>query len=113
LDKVDCRPDFAILVYPAYLVPKDGGELNPEIRVRKECPPTFFAHAGDDRVLAENSVRMYLALKRAGVPAELHVYTGGGHGFGLRPSDQPASRWPQLCADWMRAQGLLKPAAGK
>ena len=73
--------------------------------------PTFFAHAGDDGVSAENSVRMYLALKKAGVPAELHVYAAGGHGFGLRPSSQPCSTWPQRCAEWMQARGFLKPAA--
>ena len=71
----------------------------------------FFAHAGDDKGRAENSVEMYLALKKAGVPAELHVYASGGHGFGLRPSDKPCSTWPQRCADWMKDQGLLKPTA--
>src|SRR5262249_55463052 len=82
-DKASCRPDFAVLVYPAYLVAKDKDELAPDIRVGKDNPPTFFAHAGDDRVRPQNSVVMYLALKKAGVPAELHVYASGGHGFGL------------------------------
>jgi acetyl esterase/lipase len=108
IDKLNCRPDFAVLVYPAYLVRRDNDELAPDMRVRKECPPMFFVHAGDDRVAADNSVRMYLALKRAGVPAELHVYASGGHGFGLRPSQKACSTWPQRCADWMRTQGLLK-----
>ena len=63
----------------------------------------FFAHAGDDRVKPENSVLLYLALKRAGVPAELHVYASGGHGYGLRPSKNPCSRWPKRCEDWLRA----------
>ena len=58
--------------------------------------------------LAENSVRMYLALKRAGVPAELHLYATGGHGFGLRPSDKPCSTWPKRCEAWLQSQGLLK-----
>jgi acetyl esterase/lipase len=108
IDKVSCRPDFAILIYPAYLVPKDKDELVPEIRVTKETPPMFFAHAGDDGVRPENSVVLYLALKKAKVPAELHVFASGGHGFGLRPSKQPCSTWPQRCADWMNARGLLK-----
>jgi acetyl esterase/lipase len=108
VDQVSCRPDFAVLVYPAYLVARDKDELAPDIRARKECPPMFFVHAGDDRVKADNSVLLYLALKHAGVPAELHVYASGGHGFGLRPSGQPCSAWPQRCADWLRAQGLLK-----
>jgi acetyl esterase/lipase len=107
-DRVSCRPDFAVLVYPAYLVPKGKDELAPDIRVSKETPPVFFAHAGDDGVSADNSIVMYRALKKAGVPAELHVYATGGHGFGLRPSDKPCSTWPQRCGEWMKAQGLLK-----
>ncbi len=113
IDKVSCRPDFAVLVYPAYLVAKDRDEMSPLIRVTKETPPTFFAHAGDDGVKAENSVMMYLALKKAGVPAELHVYAGGGHGFGLRPSSQPCSTWPSRCAEWMKARGLLNGSSAR
>ena len=78
------------MIYPGYLVPKDKDELAPDIRVTKETPPTFFAHAGDDPVKAENSVAMYLALKKAGVPAELHIYATGGHGFGLRAATNRA-----------------------
>lgn len=111
IDKIDCRPDFAILIYPAYLVTRDKKELNADIRARKECPPMFFAHAGNDGVPAENSIRMYLALKEAKVPAELHVYATGGHGFGLRPSDKPCSTWPKRCEAWLRSQGLLKRTA--
>jgi acetyl esterase/lipase len=108
LDKVSCRPDFAVLIYPAYLVKKGKDELAADIRVSKKTPPAFFAHAGDDPVPAENSIAMYRALKKAGVPAELHVYAAGGHGFGLRPSKQPCSSWPARCADWMKARGLLE-----
>jgi acetyl esterase/lipase len=111
VDKVSCRPDFAVLVYPGGVVARDKDELAPEIRATKTTPPAFFAHAGDDRVRPENSVAMYLALKKAGVPAELHVFAKGGHGFGLRPSKQPCSTWPQRCAEWMNAQGFLKPIA--
>jgi acetyl esterase/lipase len=111
IDKVSCRPDFAVLVYPAYLTVRDKDELAPEIRVSKDSPPMFFVHASDDRIKADNSVLMYLALKRAGVPAELHVYTTGGHGFGLRPSTHPCSAWPQRCADWLKAQGILSSAS--
>lgn len=110
VDKVSCRPDFTVLIYPAYLVVKDRDELQPEIRVRKECPPTFFAHAADDPIKPDNSVQMFLALRRAGVPAELHIYGGGGHGFGLRPSDHACSTWPKRCEEWMRSQGVLKKA---
>lgn len=112
IDKIDCRPDFAVLIYPGYLAEKEKDKLNPDIRVRKECPPMFFAHANNDPVTPENSVRLYLALKRAGVPAELHIYAAGGHGFGLRPSKRPCSTWPKSCAEWMQSQGLLKAGLG-
>lgn len=107
VDAVSCRPDFAVLVYPAYLLVRDKEELVSEIRVTKECPPMFFAHAGNDPYSSAASAVMYLALKRAGVPAELHLYPTGGHGFGLRPSEHACSRWPERCADWMKTQGFL------
>jgi len=110
VDKVSCRPDFAVLIYPAYLVGK-GNERARDIRITKETPPMFFAHASDDGVKAENSIMTYLALKQAGVAAELHVYASGGHGFGLRPSGRPCATWPQRCAEWMAAQGFLKRSA--
>lgn len=113
VDRSRCRPDFAVLVYPGGLLAPDEEALAPEIRVRKECPPMFLVHAGDDPVKAENSVLMYLALKRAGVPAELHVYTSGGHGFALRPGTLPCSAWPQRCADWLRTQGFLKSVSAR
>jgi sugar lactone lactonase YvrE/acetyl esterase/lipase/enterochelin esterase-like enzyme len=112
IDTISCRPDFAVLIYPAYLVENGKEQLNPDIRVRKDCPPTFFAHAGDDALVPpDNSILMYRALKRAGVPADLHVYTTGGHGFGLRPSEKPCSTWPGRCEDWLRSQKLLVRAA--
>lgn len=107
VDQVSCRPDFSVLIYPAYLVAKDKDELNPDIRIRKECPPMFFAHASNDKVLPDNSIFTYLALKRAGVAAELHVYATGGHGFGLRPGPVCAT-WPDRAAEWFRVQGILK-----
>ena len=112
-DRKSCRPDFAVLVYPGGVVPRDSQALAPEIKVSAETPPTFLAHAGDDRVNAENSVMYYLALKRAGVPADLHIYASGGHGFGLRPSDKPCSTWPDRCEEWLRSQGLLRPGEGR
>ena len=110
-DKESCRPDFTVLIYPAYLTAKDGGGLAPEIRVTKETPPTFIAVAADDGVSANSSIVIYSALHKAGVPAELHIYAAGGHGFGLRPSDKACSTWPARCADWMKARGLLKATA--
>jgi acetyl esterase/lipase len=106
VDQESCRPDFTVLVYPAYLLTE--GKLSPEIRVAKDSPPTFFAHAYDDGIGPENSIAMFTALKQSGVPAELHVYASGGHGFGLRPSEHPASTWPKRCEEWMRSRGLIK-----
>src|SRR5262249_6336288 len=108
VDQVGCRPDFVVLVYPAYLVLKDRDELAPDIRVGKETPPVFFAHAANDGVPPANSIVMLEALRKAGVPAELHVSSAGGPGFGLPRSENPCSTWPQRCAEWMKARGLLK-----
>ncbi len=113
VDKASRRPDFAVLIYPGGVMPRNSDRLADEIRVSSETPPTFLAHAGDDRVSAENSILYYLALKRAGVPAELHIYASGGHGFGLRPGVKPASTWPRRCEEWMRDQGLLPKAGGR
>ncbi|MCU0880741.1 MAG: alpha/beta hydrolase [Pirellulaceae bacterium] len=110
VDEVSCRPDFGVLVYPAYFI-DDSGQLKAEFTPTKDTPPLFFAHAGDDRVKAENSIALYAGLKAAGVPGELHIYSAGGHGFGLRPSDFPASSWPQRCEAWLVQQKILVPKA--
>ena len=108
IDQVSCRPDFAIAVYPGYLKAKDKDELAPGIQVPTETPPVFLAHGGADIISPpEHSVLMYLALRRAGVPAELHVYAGAAHDFGVRPGDQPCSKWTEACADWLRRLGFL------
>jgi len=110
VDKVDCRPDFAVLIYPGGVV-KGGNELSPRIQVTSKTPPTFLAHANDDPVSPENSALLYLALKRAGVPSELHIFASGGHGFGMRKSDRPVAAWTTRCEEWLRDQKILKPAA--
>ena len=108
IDQISARPDFAVLVYAGGMMRKeDPSQFTDEIRVTKEMPPMFLVHAYDDRVPVENSVQMFLALKRLNVPAELHVYSTGGHGFGLRPSDKPCSTWPARCEEWLRVQKLL------
>jgi acetyl esterase/lipase len=107
-DKTSWRPDFLVLVYPAYLV-DDSGKLRSEVTVSKQTPPTFLAHAYDDPVTPKSSVEFFLALKNAGVPAELHVYDTGGHGYGLRKTDQPVTTWNERCAEWLTSRGLLKP----
>jgi acetyl esterase/lipase len=109
VDKVDCRPDFAIPIYPGSVIKRGTDQLADDIRVTSQTPPMFFAQAGNDN--PESSIFLYLALKRAGVPSELHVYADGGHGFGIRKEAGPASTWTRSCEDWLRAQGFLKPAA--
>jgi acetyl esterase/lipase len=112
LDKLSCRPDFAIAVYSGYLKAKDKDELAPGMRVPAGTPPVFLAHGGADLISDPlHSVVMYTALKRAAVPAELHVYAGAAHDFGVRQSDQPCSTWTRSCVDWMRKQGFLKARA--
>ena len=109
VDKVSCRPDFAIPVYSGYLKAKDKDELAAGLSVPSGTPPVFLVHGGEDIVSPpEGSVVMYLALKRAGVPAELHIYAGAAHDFGVRKSDHPYATWTDSCAKWLRQQGLLK-----
>jgi acetyl esterase/lipase len=110
IDTISCRPDFAVSVYPGYLKVKDKDELAPGLEIPAGTPPVFLAHGGADIISPpENSVLMYLALRRAGVPAELHVYANAAHDFGVRPSDQPCSTWTESCAAWLRHQGFLTP----
>lgn len=109
VDKISCRPDFAIPVYSGYLKAKDNDELAPGLSVPSGTPPVFLVHGGEDIVSPpEGSAIMYLALKRAGVPAELHIYAGAAHDFGIRKADHPYATWTDSCARWLRQQGLLK-----
>lgn len=107
VDKSTCRADFAILVYPGGITDLEG-KLREEYAVTKETPPMFFVHAADDRVKAEGSVELFLALKKAGVPSELHVYRDGGHGYGLRPDTARVTRWPSDARAWLDELDLLK-----
>lgn len=112
IDKVSCRPDFAAMLYSGYFKVKD--ELSPTIRVAAGTPPLFLVHATDDPISdVEHSVTMYLAMKRAGVPAEMHIYATGGHGFGVRNVGHPCATWTDRCVDWLRSLGVLKATAGK
>jgi acetyl esterase/lipase len=131
VDKVSCRPDFLILCYPVITMTgppvthmgsrknllgdkpdeKLIEELSNEKQVTARTPPTFLFHTDADAgVVPENSVLFYLALKKAKVPAELHVYEKGPHGVGLAPKDPVLSTWPDRLADWMKGRGLLKKA---
>jgi acetyl esterase/lipase len=109
-DEFSCRPDFGILIYPAYLVDrKKRDELFTEIKITEECPPCFFVHTGDDHVPGEGSVLAYLALEKAGVSGnELHLYPYGGHGYGIKKLGKPVSDWPNRAASWMGAMGWLQ-----
>lgn len=109
-DKFSCRPDFGILIYPAYLVDrKKRNELLPEIQINSNTPPCFFAHTGDDHVPGEGSVLAYLALEKAGVKGnELHIFPFGGHGYGMRKTNNPVSQWPSHAAKWMESMKLIE-----
>jgi len=127
IDKVSCRPDFAILAYPVISFTEPfthvgsrnnllGKEAAPELieslsnekQVTADTPPTFLFHTnGDSGVPPENSIAFYLALRKVKVPAELHIYEKGGHGVGLAPKDPVLSTWPKRCEAWMGVRGLL------
>jgi len=108
-DKENCRPDFAVAVYPGHLWVDDKKfELNPDVPVTSETPPTFLLQAEDDHVDGINqSLVYYIALKNAGVPVEMHLYAQGGHAFGLRPTKFPITGWPQLVETWLRTIGMI------
>jgi len=127
IDRAGSRPDFAILAYPVISFtapythrgsermllgenpdPKLVEDLSNEFRVTPQTPPTFlFTTSADTAVPAENSIAFYLALHKAGVPAELHVFEKGPHGVGLDLRDPALSEWPTLLANWLRGRGLL------
>lgn len=107
-DTVSCRPDFALLIYPAYLTKTNElTKLSPEVEVTTNHPPTFLVMAEDDPVHVENVLIYSLALKQAKVSLELHVYPSGGHGFGLRRTEKLVTTWPDRAADWLRSRELL------
>lgn len=108
-DQVSCRPDFALLIYPAYLVVKTGPQLAPELTVTSNTPPTFLIQTEDDHAAhVESSLYYYLALKNAGVPAEMHLFAKGGHGYGMRKADLPVISWPNHAEEWLRHLGVLE-----
>ncbi len=133
IDRAGCRPDFAILVYPVISFtteythkgsrrnllgadpdPKLVESLSNEKQVTKATPPTFLVHtSGDKTVPAENSVLFYLALRKSGVPAEMHIYEQGRHGFGLAPDDPVLSSWPKRCQDWLAVRRFLTGRRGE
>jgi acetyl esterase/lipase len=129
-DKESCRPDFAVAIYPGHLSlsaaewdAKQGTKkfviphpatadkdlaLNPDLHVTSQTPPTFLLQAEDDHVDNVNdSLAYYVALKKAGVPVEMHLYAQGGHAFGLRRTKFPITAWPQLVETWLGTIGMI------
>ena len=107
-DKLGCRPDFAVIVYPGYLaIEEENFAPNAEIVVTDKTPPSFIVQAEDDGVHVENATVYFMALKNAKVPAELHVYAEGGHGYGLRRTALPVTAWPQLVETWLKTIKIL------
>jgi len=113
IDKVSCRPDFAVLCYSGYLKAKEKDEIASGISIPATTPPIFLDHANDDSEKvggsnAEHSAFMYIALKRAKIPVELHIYASGNHDFGVRQNEKLPSSWTRLCVKWLNSQGFLR-----
>lgn len=106
IDKASCKPNFCLLVYPAYLDGKNF-QLAPEVNVSSETPPTMMIQAEDDRSYINSSIFYYYALKEAKVPAWLHLYSKGGHGYGLRDTGAAVNEWPSRAEDWFKELGLI------
>jgi acetyl esterase/lipase len=130
IDRMGSRPDFLILGYPviSFVAYTHQGSktallganpdhqlvetMSSELAVTAQTPPTFLFHTSTDATVpVENSVLFYMALRKAGVPAEMHIYERGPHGVGLAPTDEALSSWPARLADWLRVRGLLNSQA--
>jgi len=99
----ESRPSFSVLLYPG--TPED-------VAAPSDAPPAFIVQADDDKTVppVEHSIHLYESWKKAGAPAELHIYSRGGHGFGMHKKGLPVDTWPDRLRDWLDLQGLLKPA---
>jgi acetyl esterase/lipase len=107
-DQISCRPDFAVIIYPGYLaLAEQNFAPNPDIHVSGQTPPSFILQAENDQAHVENSTVYFLALKNAKVPAEMHIYAEGGHGYGLRRTQLPITAWPQLVETWLHTIKIL------
>ena len=102
-DSVSFRPDFAVPIY--------SGGIPEGAHITKDCPPFFMVITHDDRDRSIAVAELYIRLKRAGVPAELHIYESGGHGYGLRRTDLPVTTWPDRFEDWLRRMDIIRPAS--
>ncbi|MBI5630677.1 MAG: alpha/beta hydrolase [Elusimicrobia bacterium] len=111
-DQASCRPDFSVPIYPGHLWKPRGKSpefrLNSRIHITPQVPPTFLLMAEDDHVdYVEQALIYYGALKKAKVPIEMHLYATGGHAFGLRRTEHPITRWPELVETWLRTIGMI------
>ncbi len=107
---IDPTPNFALIIYPGYLANTPALDtLDPALKPSAATPPTFLLQAEDDPVHVENVLVYFEALKQAKVPAELHIFAEGGHGYGLRPTALPVTHWPALAATWLNSIHVLKP----
>jgi acetyl esterase/lipase len=107
---INARPDFQLLLYPGWLNTADG-KVNPSVAPTADTPPTLLVMAENDYTAhVENALVYFGALKDAKVPSEMHLFTQGGHGFGLRPTDLPISHWPALAEMWLHTIHILGPA---
>lgn len=100
-DALSSRPDFALIIYPAYLS-VEGHKMAPELPVSAATPPTFLAQAEDDWSYVDSSLAYYIALKAEKIPAELHLFPSGGHGYGVRQRGNGTDVWPDLAATWLK-----------
>lgn len=125
--RFSCRPDFMLLLYPVISFKESVGHMGSrknligdtndwevarkysnELNVTKDTPPTFLVLADNDKsVIPENSISFYMAMKKYGIPAEMHIFHEGGHGFGIRKNNIPADNWPNLFADWLKAIKII------
>jgi acetyl esterase/lipase len=108
-DKLVPRPDFSLLIYPAYLVEeKDKSKLATNFKLTKDTPPMFLTMAQDDPLGCENVLVPAMELSKLKVPASVHLFPTGGHGYGLRPTENPATHWPDRARDWLNEMNAAK-----
>lgn len=109
IDQVNCKPDFSMLVYPWQVLDGKTGELLEPIQITEQSSPAFIVHTHDDASSSVGAAKLYIALKQNKVPAELHVYQNGGHGYGLRDRpDSVISTWPARATEWLRIRGIVE-----
>ncbi len=112
-DQVSCRPDFAMVIYPGYTAGTPQSITpSPALPVTKQTPPTFLLQTEDDTTAhVESSLAYYVALKNVGAPVEMHLFTEGGHGYGMRKTGLPVADWPALAETWLRTIKMLPPSS--